>query len=318
MPLVESTESSKEIPLIGNLSNRAAYDYTEEDARKITKALLKELDVMRARFEGSGKGIFSLSAYITKHKPIALTDHMDEKISRRLALALIAAESAADVKALLADNEAKYYFDNPTNWSPYGNREKNWDTVGNQQTNPVGALVELIINGEDAILLRKAKENNISDPRGAGAPRSMFDAVKRFFPHVNEGKIQKLSPAQRTALAEACIRIGIRRAARSNSRYPSYVVIDSGCGQHPEDFPKTFLSLGEKNKEGIPFVQGKFNMGSTGSLRFCTRSDIRDGHYKLIVSRTQGSEYWGWTLVRVRAPIGGEQLPVAEYFRIYP
>ena len=44
-------------------------------------------------------------------------------------------------------------------------------------------------------------------------------------------------------------------------------------GQKPEDFPKTFLSLSEKNKEGIPFVQGKFNMGSTGSLRFCTRSN---------------------------------------------
>jgi hypothetical protein len=123
-----------------------------------------------------------------------------------------------------------------------------------------------------------------------------------------------LSPEERTALAEQCIRIGIRRSARSNSRYPSYVVVDSGCGQAPDGFAKTFLSLGEKNKEGIPFVQGKFNMGSTGSLRFCTRSDIRDHHYKLILSRPPGTQYWGWTLVRVRAPINGEALPVAEYF----
>ncbi len=43
-------------------------------------------------------------------------------------------------------------------------------TVGNQQTNPIGALVELIINGEDAILLRKAKEAGITDPRGGCAP----------------------------------------------------------------------------------------------------------------------------------------------------
>jgi hypothetical protein len=239
---------------------------------------------------------------------------MDEKLSRRLALALIKAESAADVHAVLADDEAKYYFDNSANWTPYGNREKNWDTVGNQQTNPVGALVELIINGEDAILLRKAKEAGITDPRTGHAPRSMVEAVKRFFPHVNEGKIQKLSPAQRTTLAEECIRIGIRRSARTNSRYPSYVVIDTGCGQKPDDFAKTFLSLGEKNKEGIPFVQGKFNMGSTGCLRFCTRSDIRDGHFKLIMSRAPGSEYWGWTVVKVRAAANGEQLPVAVYF----
>lgn len=127
---------------------------------------------------------------------------MEESLSRRLALALLAAEAAADVKAVLRDADARYYFDNSANWSPYGGREKNWDTVGNQQTNPVGALVELIINGEDAILLRKAAEAGIADPRSGHAPRSMFEAVKRFFPHINEGKIQKLSPAQRTKLAE--------------------------------------------------------------------------------------------------------------------
>src|SRR5262249_32293041 len=93
-------------------------------------------------------------------------------------------------------------------------------------------------------------------------------------------------------------------------------VLDSGCGQSPNRFPETFLSLGEKNKEGIQFVQGKFNMGSTGSLRFCTRSDIRDGHFKLIISRPSGEKFWGWTLVRVRVPSGKEVLPVAEYF--YP
>lgn len=239
---------------------------------------------------------------------------MEEKLSRRLALALLSANSAEEVKRVLADDEARYYFDMPGNWSPYGGREKNWDTVGNQQSNPVGALVEIIINGEDAILLRKASESGIGDPRGAQAPRSMFDAVKRFFPHVNEGKIQKLSAKERTALAEECIRIGVKRATRANGRFPTYVIVDSGCGQRPENFASTFLSLGEKNKEGIPFVQGKFNMGSTGSLRFCTRSNIRDHHYKLILSRTQACEYWGWTLVRVRAPKGGEQLPVAEYF----
>lgn len=239
---------------------------------------------------------------------------MEEKLSRRLALMLLNANSSDEVKHALADDEARYYFDMPANWTPYGGREKNWDTVGNQQSNPVGALVEIIINGEDAILLRKAAECGIADPRGNGSPRSMFDAVKRFFPHVNEGKIQKLSAKERTVLAEECIRIGVKRANRSNGRFPTYVVVDSGCGQRPENFASTFLSLGEKNKEGIPFVQGKFNMGSTGSLRFCTRSNIRDHHYKLILSKAPGCEYWGWTLVRVRAPKGGEQLPVAEYF----
>lgn len=46
----------KEIRLIGNLSNRSAYEFTEDDIRKIGKALQRELDVMKSRFDGPGKG----------------------------------------------------------------------------------------------------------------------------------------------------------------------------------------------------------------------------------------------------------------------
>ncbi len=53
----------KEIRLIGNLSNRSSYEYTEEDVKKIVKALQREVDAVKARFEGPGKGtdlVFSL------------------------------------------------------------------------------------------------------------------------------------------------------------------------------------------------------------------------------------------------------------------
>jgi hypothetical protein len=53
----------KEIRLIGNLSNRSAYEFTDDDIKKISRALQRELDAMKARFEGPGKGsepIFSL------------------------------------------------------------------------------------------------------------------------------------------------------------------------------------------------------------------------------------------------------------------
>ena len=42
--------------LIGNLSNRSAYEYTDEDVRKITRALQRELDVVKGRFTGSKAG----------------------------------------------------------------------------------------------------------------------------------------------------------------------------------------------------------------------------------------------------------------------
>ena len=46
----------KDLRLIGNLANRSSYDYAEEDARKIFRALQKELDAAKARFLGDSGG----------------------------------------------------------------------------------------------------------------------------------------------------------------------------------------------------------------------------------------------------------------------
>jgi len=42
------------IRLIGNLANRTNYEFDDEDARKIIKALQRELDALKARFGDSG------------------------------------------------------------------------------------------------------------------------------------------------------------------------------------------------------------------------------------------------------------------------
>lgn len=44
----------RDIRLIGNLSNRSAYQYDDEDARKIVRTLQKEVDVLKARFAAPG------------------------------------------------------------------------------------------------------------------------------------------------------------------------------------------------------------------------------------------------------------------------
>jgi hypothetical protein len=41
-----------DIRLIGNLSNRGAYAYADDDIRKIFRALQKELDAAKSRFGG--------------------------------------------------------------------------------------------------------------------------------------------------------------------------------------------------------------------------------------------------------------------------
>ena len=220
---------------------------------------------------------------------------------------LLEAVSTEDVKGVL---EKHKFSDN--DWKPYGGREKNWDIVSNQQTNAISALTEIVTNSIDAVLSKKAYEHGLTDLSSDDAPDSMREAVNKFF-KVKEGKLSFLEPRQLTKLAEKAILIGIKRKKGGNTM-PTITVVDHGEGQNPEDFEKTFLSLGETNKEGIRFVQGKFNMGSTGSIRFCTESDIKKKHYKLIASKRHDGDLWGWTILRVREVQEGQKLPVVEYW----
>jgi ABC-type Fe3+-hydroxamate transport system substrate-binding protein len=49
-----------QIRLVGNLANRVTYDYTEDEAKKIVRALQKELDTVKSKF-GDPSGV-------TEHK----------------------------------------------------------------------------------------------------------------------------------------------------------------------------------------------------------------------------------------------------------
>ncbi len=47
----------KDIRLIGNLSNKGAYAFTDDDVKKIFRVLIRELETARARFgDGAGTG----------------------------------------------------------------------------------------------------------------------------------------------------------------------------------------------------------------------------------------------------------------------
>lgn len=49
------TKALNHIRLIGNLSNRSNYDYTDEDVAKIFRALTDEVSACRKRFEIAAK-----------------------------------------------------------------------------------------------------------------------------------------------------------------------------------------------------------------------------------------------------------------------
>lgn len=48
------TRAIGQLRLVGNLSNRSAYEFAEDDVRKIFRALQRELDMAKARFGGEG------------------------------------------------------------------------------------------------------------------------------------------------------------------------------------------------------------------------------------------------------------------------
>lgn len=46
----------KDIRLIGNLANKAAYEYSDEDTKKMFRALQRELEAAKSRFTGDTGG----------------------------------------------------------------------------------------------------------------------------------------------------------------------------------------------------------------------------------------------------------------------
>jgi hypothetical protein len=227
----------------------------------------------------------------------------------RLFQELLHAECEEDVErvlefhGLLNDDEAI--------WTPVGGLENNFGAIGNQQSDPTGAMVEKVVNAIDAMLMAKCYEFGI-DPEGPAAPRTMADAVERFF-GVRDGKIANLLPRQQGELAQ-----NISLVAVGDRLKPNYLVIDRGEGQTPQRFPDTFLSLMRSNKIRIPFVQGKFNAGGTGVLQFCGSRN-----FQLICSRRNPScpvdpadptaNMWGFTIVRRLLPAGGRRSSMYVY-----
>lgn len=173
------------------------------------------------------------------------------------------------------------------NWYPLGGNESNFGVVENQQSNPVAALVEKLTNSIDAILMRKCYESGI-DPKSPDAPRSIEEAIEWFFPDHRNWDLNDTRNRQ----AEN-IQI-LADSYPNNTSDTSIIVYDDGEGQHPELFEDTFLSLLRGNKNEIHFVQGKYNMGGSGSIVFCGKQ-----RYQLIASkRFDGSGKFGFTLIR--------------------
>ena len=214
--------------------------------------------------------------------------------------ALLASETETEViKAL----EARGLLEDKPRWRYLGNMPNNQSIVLNQQSTPAAALVEKFTNSQDALLMRYCKAAGI-DPRSDKAPASMSDAVDQFLggkadAFSNPDSDTKARDARRAYAEDNLVLYATGTKAR-----PSLSLYDAGEGQLAKDFPATFCSLiygdGSGSYKGaIDFVQGRFNMGSSGVLPFCSEKH----RMQLIVSRVPtdvagGDDHeWGFTLI---------------------
>lgn len=226
--------------------------------------------------------------------------------SREVCFRLLDCESESAVNQVIASVPE---LSDAANWHPIDGRETNFNVVTNQASTGSKALTELCTNMVDAVLMKHAHLKGVS-LTGPDAPQSVIAGVR---------DLVQLRGARSGILAEVDDRRYLREFAEENlvigvtggtrrGTAMCFTFVDNGEGQNAADFEDTFLSLSKGNKSAIPFVQGKYNMGSSGVLTYCGRR-----WYKLIVSRRYDrGGTWGWTLVRRRP---GSGMPVAEYVK---
>ena len=219
------------------------------------------------------------------------------------------------------------YWNNTNAWRLYGDKEGNFAQIGNQQSFPEASLVEKNINCVDTRLMLECLLKGI-EPESDDAPKSIRDAVAMFFEgrraiDDEAGTIINWSGAKRTkeSYKITISATGGRPTRGMRTKRMCLTICDQGEGQSAARMPNTILSLNAKNKQRIRFVQGKFNMGGSGALRFCGKHGIQ-----LVISRrhpelakseigndtTAGN--WAVTIVRREEPSNKSGEPIHSEF----
>ena len=234
--------------------------------------------------------------------------------AKTVCIKLMRADTEADVVKIL---KAIGLWDDEEAWRLFSDTENNYSSIGNQQADAVAALIEKIINSVDARLVNACRLAGC-DPEGTDAPQSMRAAVARFFegkqqPKADDGRIADWPDSKATEEGRKLTVAATGKAAKQG--HPSLTVADQGEGQTPDAFPETFMSLNKSNKLRTPFVQGKFNMGGTGALRFSPVQLVisRRNPALLLPGHSQRDEEWGFTIVRRMPPSSGAKSSVYKY-----
>ena len=186
------------------------------------------------------------------------------------------------------------------NWMLLGGDKgvNNQSTVQGQTGSSTGALVEKLTNSMDALLTLQCKLGGI-DPKSKDAPSSIEDATYKFY-NIAKGELPQLFKNKKLKPLADNINIFATGALRGKS--PCVVIADKGEGQEYSQFSSTLLSINERNKSDIPFVQGKFNAGATATIRFSGEKEmnliVSRKHPQLVSTKNSKDNEWTFTIIR--------------------
>ena len=232
---------------------------------------------------------------------------MNDTKLKSFCLELMQADSEADVIRIL---NGKGYWENSGYWRNYGDQENNIATFSNQSQRSEWALVEKITNSIDAILINDCLLQKV-DPESSKAPQSIREAIMRFYSTDGKGYFIDWSEILKKEMQKK-LTLSVTGGKPDDSFKPCISIADCGEGQTPESVCSTILSIQRGNKTKIPFVQGEYNQGGTGAMRFCGSN-----HLQLVVTRRNpdilpenhkpNDKLWSFTVVRREEPRENEK-----------
>lgn len=200
------------------------------------------------------------------------------------------------VKSLIDQLEAEY----DVVWKDLGRMENNYGLIESSQGSKMGALVEIITNAFDAVLVRRYRERHAETYDSSHEITTYDEAAELLFseeerengPENGEGWVELYADGGRTR----------------SDHGANFVVLDHGEGKPPEEFETTFLDVLKpgQTKRQWPFLQGQFGMGGSAVLSYCGKG------YKFIASAAVDRPgVWTWSIIR-----RNRELSTYEYLTI--
>jgi|TARA_Y100000294_G_C8560037_1_gene338713 hypothetical protein len=249
---------------------------------------------------------------------------MSPKETEQLCLSLIETTDSHKVYELLKEYDL---WDKKEIWRPYGDVEGNWSTINSHGATDY-CLNEKIINSIDSTLTNECWLSGTDPKDQENAPKNILDAVHKYLgdPSITDGSKKShifWSQQHRLKIAR---RIFVSCGGLQGNP-PTISIADLGEGQVPEMVPKTFLSLLSSNKIGIDFVQGKWNQGGSGAMKYCGQGSPYQ--FQLIVTKrnpdiikkfpehesnnTARKDDWSFTVIKRVLPTGKIKRSDASY-----